>query len=86
VRAVEDAKHRVEEIVVARAADAAVREFHHVAVGGDDQLAVDADLAELVDDDRRAHALLVGEDVLDQRGLAATEEPGNDSHRQSGNG
>ena len=77
---VENAKDRIEEIVVDRTADAAVFQFHHVVGSGDDQVAVDADLAELVDDDGGAQALLVGEYVLDQCRLAATEEASDHGH------
>ena len=58
-------------------------QLHHVVVGGDDQLVVDADLAELVDDDRGPESLLVGQDMIQQRGLAAAEEAGDDGHGQA---
>ena len=81
--AVEQAKDRVQEIVVYRTADAAVFQLEHVGVGGGDQIAVDAELAQLVDDDPDAQALLVGKDMLDQRGLAAAEEAGDHGDRQT---
>ncbi len=79
----QDAAQRVDEIVVDRAADAAVAQLDHVGIGGDDQLVVDADVAELVDDDRGAHALLAGQDVIEQRGFAAAEEASDDSRGQA---
>ena len=36
----------------------------------DDELAVDADLAELVDDHRELAPVLLAQDAVDQRGLA----------------
>src|SRR5690606_41476008 len=48
-----------------------------VAAAGEDFL-VDAELAELVDNERNALALSVGEQVADQRGLAGPEEAGDD--------
>ena len=74
---------RIDEIVVDRAADAAVFQLHHVVVGGDDQLAVDAEFAELVDDDGGAQSVLVGENVLHQRGFSAAEKAGDDGHGQA---
>ena len=79
----ENPEDRIDEIVVDRAADAAVFQLHHVVVGGDDQLAVDAEFAELVDDDGGAQSVLVGEDVLHQRGFSAAEKAGDDGHGQA---
>ena len=76
--AIEDPVHRVEQLSVDRAADAAVAQLHHVLAGGHHEVVVDADLAELIHQNGRLHALLVGEDVVEQRGLACTEEPGED--------
>ena len=42
----------VQKVVVGRAADAAVAELDHAAFGGDDQVVVDADLAQLVHQNR----------------------------------
>ena len=42
------------------------------------QLAVDADLAELVDDEREAAAVGVAQQMLDQGRLAGAEEAGDD--------
>jgi hypothetical protein len=44
-------KDGVDQVVVQRAANTAVAQLHHVVVSGNDQLAVDPDLAELVDND-----------------------------------
>ena len=62
------------------AADAAVGERDKVvglgkaAVG--DEAGVDVDLADIVDDHGSADATVVGEDVVEQRGLAGTEVSG----------
>ena len=44
---------------------------------------IDADLAELVLDDGDALAVLRGEDVVQQRGLAGAEEAGEDGDRDA---
>ena len=76
--------HGGDELVGDGAADAAVAQLDHVllaaglvAAAGEDVL-VDAEFAELVDDERDALALGVGEQVADQRGLAGAEEAGDD--------
>ena len=82
IGAIEDAIHRLEQFAVDRAADAAVAQLHHVFAGGDDQVVVDADLAELIHQHGGFHALLIAEDVVEQGGLAGPEEAGEDRHRQ----
>ena len=75
-----DALQLVGQIVRKRAADAAVGERDKVvglgkaAVG--DKAGVDVDLADIVDDHGGADAAVVGEDVVEQRGLAGTEVSG----------
>ena len=76
----EQALHGRHEIVGDGAADAAVGQLDDVVLGtgaiaaAEQQLAVDADLAELVDDQRDAAAAGVAQEVLDQAGLAGAEE------------
>jgi hypothetical protein len=48
----------------------------HLFVSVDDEVIVDADLAELVDDDRVALAVSLGEDTVEERGLAGAEIAG----------
>ena len=87
VGAVEELPHGRHEIVGHGAADAAVGKFDHVLVAAGfhaaaaQDLAIDADIAELVDDERDAAALGVLQHVADQRGLARTEEAGDDGGR-----
>ena len=71
---VEDA----DEIAAHGAADAAVVHLEHFLVGADDELVVDADLAELVDDHGIFLAVLLGEDAVEERGLAGAEIAGED--------
>ena len=77
-------RHRGGEIVGDRAADAAVGELDdRLARAGRigaalEQVAVDADVAEFVDDEREAPAAGVGEQVTDQRRLAGAEKAGDD--------
>jgi len=70
-----------DEIAAHRAADAAVVHLDNLLVAGLDDLVVDADLAELVLDHRDAVAVVLLQDPVEQRGLAAAEEPGEDRHR-----
>ena len=73
-----------QEIVGDGAADAAVGEFDDVLVAagfdaaGFQDLAVDADVAEFVDDQREAAAAGVLQQVADHRRLAGAEEAGDD--------
>jgi len=75
---------RRHELVGDGAAEAAVGELDNVLLRAGDvaaaleQLAVDADVAELVDDHREPAARHIGEHVADERGLAGAEEAGDD--------
>ena len=78
-----------QEFVGDRAADAAVGEFHDllrpavvVAIG--DQRAVEAHVAEFVDDDGDAPAFRLRDQAADQRRLAGAEEAGDDRRGECG--
>ena len=81
--------HRRNEIVRDRAADAAIGEFDNVvriagiiaAIG--QQAAIDADIAELVDDQRDPPAARILQEVTDQRRLTGSEEAGDDRRRNA---
>ena len=68
------------------AADAAVVHLEHFLVGVDDELVVDADLAELVDDDGVFLAVRLGQDAVEQRGLAGAEIAGEHGDGDFGGG
>ena len=51
-------------------------ELQHVLAGAGDEVAVDADLAELVDDDGDPAGVGRAQQAIDQRGLAGAEEAG----------
>ncbi len=91
-RARQDLVERRHEIVGDGAADAAIGQFDDVFLrAGVDaaalqDLAVDADIAELVDDDGEPLALGVLEQVADQRRLAGAEEAGDDGAGNAGEG
>ena len=70
-----------DEVVLAGAADAAVGQLEHVVRRAGDQVRIDADLAELVDDDQAFAAAGIGEDVVDQRRLARAQEAGHEGDR-----
>ena len=71
-QALEDAH----EIAAHGAADAAVVHLEDFFVGADDQIVVDADLAEFVDDDGVFLAVVFRQDTVEQRGLAGAEIAG----------
>ena len=73
----------VQKVVVGRAADAAVAELDHAAFGRDDQVVVDADVAQLVHQHRGLHTGAVRQDVVHQRGLAAAQKARHQRHRHS---
>ena len=68
-QAVQDAH----EVAAHGAADAAIVHLEHFFVGADDQVVVDADLAEFVDDDGVFLAVVFRQDAVEQRGLAGAE-------------
>ena len=92
IGAVEQAHQRRHEIVGYGAADAAVRQLDDAVFGAAfdaaalQDVAVDADVAEFVDDHREAPSVGIFEDVADQRGLSRTEKPGDDRARHLGQG
>jgi hypothetical protein len=68
------------------AADAAVVHLEHFLVSVDDQLVVDADLAELVDDDGELLAVRLRQDAVEQGRLAGAEIAGEHSDGDFGGG
>ena len=64
------------QIAAHGAADAAVVHLEHFLVGADHEVVVDADLAEFVDDDGVFLAVRLGQDAVEQRGLAGAEIAG----------
>ena len=65
-----------DQVAAHGAADAAIVHLVDFFVGFDDQVVVDADLAELVDDDGIFLAVVLGEDAVEQRRLAGAEIAG----------
>ena len=61
------------QIAAHGAADAAVIHFEDFFVGADDQIIVDADLAEFVDDHGVFLAVVLRQDAVEQRGFAGAE-------------
>ena len=86
----EDRAHGGQEIVGHRAADAAVGELDHVLLGAAldaaaaEHGAVDAEVAELVDQQRQPPPAGVLDQVADQAGLARTQKAGDDRGRDPG--
>ncbi|ENN87451.1 hypothetical protein RHSP_28281 [Rhizobium freirei PRF 81] len=65
-----------DEVAANRAADAAIVHFVDFFVRLDDEVVVDADLAEFVDDDGVFLAMVFGKDTVEQRRLSGTEIAG----------
>src|SRR3569623_164597 len=84
LRPVEQGRDGRQEIVGDGAADAAVRQLDDVLfraildAAALDDLAIDAELAELVDDERDPPPARNAQQVLDQAGLPGAEEAGHD--------
>src|SRR4051812_11279426 len=74
-------KHSLDEVVIDRATDATVAQFDHLVIRGDDQPAVDPDLADFVDDDPNLEALLFRQNMVPQGRLAAAEKAGDNCAR-----
>ena len=78
----ENAVHRIEQLTVDRAADAAVAEFDSVFTGGNDQIIVDANFTKLVDKNCRLQTLLIAENVIEKGGFPCPKKAGQNRHRQ----
>ena len=70
----EDTRDGADQVAAHRAADTAIAELDHRLVGRVHQLAVDADLAELIDDDRDLLAGTLLQEVVEQCRLAGAEK------------
>jgi len=70
-----------DEVAAHGAADAAVVHLEDFLVGAHDQLIVDADLAELVDDDGVFLTVRLGQDAVEKRRLAGAEIAGEHGDR-----
>ena len=67
---------RIDEIAADGAAEAAIVEFDELSLFVvDHQLAIDTDLAELVDDNGQFPAMLLTQDTIDKRRLARPRKP-----------
>ena len=69
-----------DQVAAHGAADAAVVHLKHFLVGVDDEVIVDADLAELIDDDGISLAVLLGQDAVQKRRLAGAEIAGQNGY------
>src|ERR1019366_5695330 len=76
-QAVDDA----DQVAAHGAADAAVVHLEHLLVGVHDEVVVNAQFAELVDDDGIFAAVVLGQDAVEQRRLAGAEIAGQHRHR-----
>jgi hypothetical protein len=84
--------HGVEQVLAQGAADAAVGQLHQLLLGAiqaalaGDEGGVDVDLAHVVDDHRDLATLPVAQHVVEQRGLACSEEAGEHGDGDTGGG
>ena len=65
-----------DQVAAHRAAHAAIVHLEDFLVALDDEVVVDVDLAELVDDDGVFLAVVLGQDTVEERGLAGAEIAG----------
>ncbi|MCY1225695.1 hypothetical protein D9M72_378990 [compost metagenome] len=77
--AAHQALDHADQVAAHGAADAAVVHLVDFLVGFHDQVVVDADLAELVDDDRVFATMVLAEDAVQKRRLAGAEIAGEHS-------
>src|SRR5205085_6534207 len=76
VLALHQTRKNADQIAAHGAADAAVVHLEDFFVGVDDEIVVDADLAELVDDDGVFLAVLLAQYPIQKRGLAGAQIAG----------
>ncbi|MFK4715567.1 hypothetical protein ABIF56_006269 [Bradyrhizobium elkanii] len=79
--ALHQAVHDADEVAAHGAADAAIVHLEHFLIGADDEVVIDADLAEFVDDDGVFLAVVFRQDAVQQRGLAGAEIACQHGHR-----
>ncbi len=79
-RAAHQAFHHADQVAAHGAADAAIVHFVDFFVRLDDQVVVDADLAEFIDDDGITLAVVLGQDAVEKGGLARTQITRQDGH------
>ena len=78
VLALEEAAEDADQVAAHGAADAAVIHLEQFLVAGDDELVVDADLAEFVFDHGEFFAVVFREDAIEEGGFAGAEKTGED--------
>ena len=61
--AAQQPKEGVDKVVVDRAADAAIAQFHHLT-GGDDEFIIDRDVADFVEHDGDLEPILICQDMV----------------------
>jgi hypothetical protein len=66
----------LDEVFPDAAAEAAIIQLENLLVGADDQLVVDAHLAEFVDDDGAMVTVVLGQQMAEQGRLARAEKTG----------
>ncbi len=74
--ALQQAFDDADEIAAHRAADAAIVHLENFFVGADDEIIVYADLAEFIDDDGELAAVRLGQNTVQQSGLARAQIAG----------
>ena len=84
LRPLEDPLHSTQQLIIDRAADAAVAELNGVIVGGDDQIVVDSDFTELIHQHSGLHTLLVAENVIEQGGFARSQKAAENGYGNAG--
>ena len=76
----ENAINGLQQFAINRAADAAVAELHDVVAGAHHQIVINPDLSEFIHQDGCLEAVLVVEDVIEQRGFSSSEKACEDGY------
>ena len=76
----EDAINGFKQLAIDRAADAAVAELHDVVAGAHHKIVIDPDFTEFIHQHGCLEAVLIAEDVIEQRGFPSSEKACEDGY------
>ena len=76
VPVLEQLEQAAQQVAAHGAADTAVAHLDDFLIRGNQQMMVDADLAELIDDDGNAPAVISGQNAIQKGGFAGAEKSG----------
>jgi hypothetical protein len=79
----EELEQAPQQVAANGAADTTVAHFNDFLFRGNQQMMIDANLAEFVDDDRNTTAVLSGQNTIQEGCFACAEKPGQDGYWNS---